>query len=203
MDDFEAKRLVLALEDQEAAPEQALPADLEAVAAEQRNIRRLLAATPSEDPGPGFAAAVMARLLLAPAPWYRRLGTWLWRPRQFSLRWNLGTAGLFLVAAASPAALFLMRSAPEADAEGRAITLVFVAPQAKNVSLAGDFNDWQPARQPMRDEAGDGVWTTTIRLAPGRYEYMFVVNGEEWVPDPLARVRRPDGFGRENAVLDL
>jgi hypothetical protein len=31
---------------------------------------------------------------------------------------------------------------------------------------------------------------------------MFVVDGE-WVTDPAAAERRPDGFGRENAVLRL
>ena len=200
-DDIEVKRLAAALEEDGAGEARVLPTDLEAAATEQRVVKRLLAATSIEDPGPTFVAAVMVRLSEAPAPWYRDLGHWLWRPRQLSLRWNPATVGLLLAVVASLVVVYLWRSVRES--ENRSITLVFVAPQAESVAVAGDFNNWQPARQPMRDETGGGVWTTTLELTPGRYEYMFVVNGQEWVPDPLARVRRPDGFGRENAVLDL
>ena len=37
----------------------------------------------------------------------------------------------------------------------------------------------------------------------GRYEYQFLVEGERWVTDPLAVSRRPDGFGYQNAVVNL
>jgi hypothetical protein len=32
---------------------------------------------------------------------------------------------------------------------------------------------------------------------------MFIEDGQRWVTDPLAAQTRDDGFGRENAVLDL
>jgi 1,4-alpha-glucan branching enzyme len=48
-----------------------------------------------------------------------------------------------------------------------------------------------------------GVWTVELPLAPGRrYEYMFVVDGR-WVTDPTAPASVDDGFGGQNAVLDL
>jgi len=48
-----------------------------------------------------------------------------------------------------------------------------------------------------------GVWTTTIRLKPGRYQYMFVIDGKQWLADPLATEDAGDGFGSNNAVLDV
>jgi hypothetical protein len=32
---------------------------------------------------------------------------------------------------------------------------------------------------------------------------MFVVNGEQWIADPFAVERSDDGFGSQNAVLDV
>lgn len=58
------------------------------------------------------------------------------------------------------------------------------APGAKAVSVVGDFSAWQPIS--LFDHDGDGVWTVTVALPPGRYEYAFVVDGR-WVgQDPLA-----------------
>jgi hypothetical protein len=45
------------------------------------------------------------------------------------------------------------------------------------VSVAGDFNGWNAASNPMSDNDGDGVWETTLPLAPGSIEYKFVASG--------------------------
>ncbi len=84
----------------------------------------------------------------------------------------------------------------------RVVRLVF--PQtgaARTVSVAGDFNGWQPEGLPLVQR--QGVWTIDLALPPGIYEYMFVVDGQQWVTDPLARTTRDDGYGGENAILDL
>lgn len=55
---------------------------------------------------------------------------------------------------------------------------------AKAVTVVGDFSAWQPIA--LFDHDGDGVWSVTVALPPGRYEYAFVVDGR-WVgQDPLA-----------------
>jgi len=41
------------------------------------------------------------------------------------------------------------------------------------VFLSGTFNSFSPDANPMEDADGDGVWTTTIDLNPGSYEYKF------------------------------
>ena len=48
----------------------------------------------------------------------------------------------------------------------------------------GNFNDWEAT--PLSDDDGDGIWTASIPLSPGRYEYAFVVDGRWWGQDPLA-----------------
>ena len=57
-------------------------------------------------------------------------------------------------------------------------------------------------RTPLEQTSG-GAWTVTIPLQPGRYEYMFVVDGKEWIADPFAVEQSDDGFGSRNAVLDV
>jgi hypothetical protein len=71
----------------------------------------------------------------------------------------------------------------------------------ERVTVAGTFNDWKPEATALRRV--DGLWSTTLVLPPGSYEYMFVENGEHWKTDPLATITRDDGFGNVNAVLDL
>jgi hypothetical protein len=61
---------------------------------------------------------------------------------------------------------------------------VIAAPGAKSVAVVGDFSAWQPI--PLSDPDGDGIWSASIPLPPGRYEYAFLVDGK-WVgQDPLA-----------------
>ena len=82
------------------------------------------------------------------------------------------------------------------------VRLVMLQPGARSVQAAGDFNGWNPASTPL-EPTTSGAWTVTLRLEPGRYEYMFVVDGERWVADPFAIEQTDDGFGARNAVLDV
>jgi len=79
---------------------------------------------------------------------------------------------------------------------------VLVAPQAASVALVGDFNDWDPARSPMR-AAHSGLWATIVPLAPGRYHYAFLVNGVEWRRDPGAPLALDDDFGSPSSVVTV
>jgi hypothetical protein len=71
------------------------------------------------------------------------------------------------------------------------------------VAIAGDFNSWNPGDNLLEDPDGDGIWTGTLKLKPGRYEYMFVIDGKNWVPDPNALRYVKDGFGNKNAILEI
>ncbi len=71
--------------------------------------------------------------------------------------------------------------------------------QATTVCLAGDFNGWNEEAHCMIQE--QGVWKLCIELPPGRHAFVFVVDGDRWVPDPTVLLRERDGFGGENSIL--
>jgi len=73
------------------------------------------------------------------------------------------------------------------------------APGAKAVFLAGTFNEWDPASQPMTRN-GNGEWKTAMSLKPGTYEYRFVVDGE-WRDDPACEARHLNEFGTYNSLM--
>lgn len=70
---------------------------------------------------------------------------------------------------------------------------------AHKVSVAGSFNDWQPNKLDLIP-TGNGNWARELVLAPGTYEYRFVVDGD-WKGDPAAKRSVPNPFGTTNAVL--
>jgi len=72
---------------------------------------------------------------------------------------------------------------------------------AAAVSVAGTFNDWHPTTKTMHS-SGVGHWWKEASLAPGIYEYCFIVDGQ-WIPDPLARESVPNPFGGRNSILNV
>lgn len=74
--------------------------------------------------------------------------------------------------------------------------------EATTVGVAGSWNGWDPAQAPM-ERVSDGLFRATVYLPDGHHEYMFVLNGTDWVTDPAAGSWHNDGFGRRNAVLEL
>ncbi len=162
---------------------------------------------------PGLTERVMAEIdrlppagVVAPSgpvSWWRRP----WTIRLTPLR-GLGlAAGLAALAlavyvmrspAGSPAALEARRDAPA----GRLTQFVLVAPEASAVTVVGDFNDWSLSATPLERAPGDGVWSVTVPLVPGRYRYAFVVNGAIWRNDPETPAAE-DEFGRANSVVTV
>ena len=106
-----------------------------------------------------------------------------------------------LAAAAVLGAVLIARPWARGGNGADAFQFVLVAPQAASVSLVGDFNDWDPARSPMK--TAQGVWATVVQLTPGRYRYAFLVNGVEWRADPSAPRAIDDEFGTPSSVVTV
>lgn len=89
-----------------------------------------------------------------------------------------------------------------------AVRFTLHAPEAQSVFLVGTFNGWNEEATPMeRCELGE--WMTSLPLAPGRYEYKFVIDGE-WVcaPGPDEQSFEspgavPNEYGTWNRVLEV
>jgi 1,4-alpha-glucan branching enzyme len=70
---------------------------------------------------------------------------------------------------------------------------------AASVSVAGSFNNWQPENKRLHSSE-NGRWFKETALAPGAYEYRFVVDGK-WLADPMAKRCVDNPFGGKNSVL--
>ena len=80
---------------------------------------------------------------------------------------------------------------------------VFTLPEfksARDVHLAGSFNNWNPGELPM--SKGTYGWTINLYLAEGTYTYKFVVDGK-WYENPASTSRLPDGHNGFNSVLQM
>lgn len=86
----------------------------------------------------------------------------------------------------------------------------YKAPAARQVNLAGEFNNWvgtvggnriDPNIDAMSDPDGDGIWEITVPLPPGRYQYKFLVDQVDWQEDPGNPETTEDGFGGLNSIL--
>jgi hypothetical protein len=131
----------------------------------------------------------------------RRLLRWLATPRAITLRvrpvWSLAFA-----AVAAFLTLFPIGGAgPEIGEHEGIAQFVGRFPGAQTVHVVGSFNDWRPGSIALEDVDQDGLWRATVVLPAGAYEYMFVVDGERWVPDHLAERLVADDFGRENSII--
>ncbi len=157
---------------------------------------------------PSVAGRVMDEIRRSPAPApapapgvaLRRVADWLAQPRAVTLRlrpfWPLAVA-------ATLAAVVLVRGEEQVAPGAKEGIAQFVGhfPGARSVEVVGSFNDWRLGDLALRDDDHDGIWRGAVMLPAGQHEYMFVVDGERWVSDPLAGRYVDDGFGRANALL--
>lgn len=126
---------------------------------------------------PDLEAKVMARVLAEARPSRPPRRVWLWPA---------------LALAAGAALVVLMP-------REKKVAFSLDAPQASSVAIVGDFNDWKPTPLSRKGSA----WEIRVRLAPGQYNYAFVIDGARWVPDPRAPRNAVDDFGSPNSVVSV
>jgi 1,4-alpha-glucan branching enzyme len=108
---------------------------------------------------------------------------------------------------------FIKRRLPPPSQTADGVVFRFMAPSARIVQLAGNWpeNDWLRGQAQtgsflvgeMKDEDGDGIFTRVEKLGPGRYQYKFVIDRNNWKEDPNNPNRTDDGYGGFNSLLDV
>jgi len=78
----------------------------------------------------------------------------------------------------------------------------FRDPQAKEVKIAGSFNDWCPDENVITRREEDGTWQKIVFVHPGSYEYRLVVDGD-WEADPNNEAQVSNSLGGVNSVLHV
>ena len=80
-----------------------------------------------------------------------------------------------------------------------AVTFSLKAPEAREVYVTGDFNDWK-LDDNSRMNLKNGSWSKRLSLTKGKYHYRFVIDGK-WVEDPNNPVQEINPFGELNSAL--
>jgi len=106
---------------------------------------------------------------------------------------------------------YLEKSFGSLDINGDMVVFRVKVPSARTVQLAGDWprNNWARGDAEegevlvaLMERSGDGgVWEFAVRLGPGRYRYLFLVNETEWLLDPENPRVVDDGRGGKANLL--
>jgi 1,4-alpha-glucan branching enzyme len=81
------------------------------------------------------------------------------------------------------------------------VDFTLFAPEAREVFLVGEFNQWDTRSMPMKRDK-KGVWKCKTKLPSGHYEYKFYVDGN-WLEDIKGSEAVFNPFGTQNLVMEV
>jgi len=82
------------------------------------------------------------------------------------------------------------------------VTFTVHAEKGKAVYVAGEFNNWDPTAKKMAYKAKEGLYSASMKLAPGDYQYKFVIDGT-WCADPENVNSVANDQGTFNSVVSV
>ncbi len=129
----------------------------------------------------GLTNRVMARVFSRPTP------------RPILLEWRTWAAAALLLVG-----IGLGRWSAKGQGQ-MAVQFMLEAEKAQNVSLVGDFTNWEPV--PLNRKGARWVLNTKVPVNQ-RFQYAYVLNGRLLVVDPRAEIVETDGTGTCYSVLD-
>ena len=134
----------------------------------------------------------------------------LFMPRRLfvtPLPWSLGVT-IALLFAGLIGAKVALRGIPAEEVEGffdgdvKHVQFMLVQREASKVSVAGDFNAWDPQHSKFQaHHIGGGVWTVTAPVPVGHHRYSFVVDDTLWLADPNAPIANGNDYGLPKSAL--
>jgi chromosome partitioning protein len=82
------------------------------------------------------------------------------------------------------------------------VTFAMESSVAKDIHVAGDFNEWKINDESRLARGENGCWEKRVRLPHGRYRYKFVVDGE-WKVDSNNLAREINAFGSFDSIMEI
>ena len=82
----------------------------------------------------------------------------------------------------------------------KSVTFTVHAEAGQEVRLAGSFTDWETKAKKMTFKKKNGVYSATVKLAPGEYQYKFII-GDKWATDDQNTEFVPNDKGTFNSKL--
>jgi glycosidase len=82
----------------------------------------------------------------------------------------------------------------------------YVDAEAESVWVSGTFTNWGAslAAGAVAMQKEGSLWRTTVTIEdPGPHLYKFIVNEDQWIPDPANPVVQDDGLGSFNSVVEV
>lgn len=170
-------------------------------------IKIMIREMPDIGPPDRLLSSVMEAIKAKKVPFRIRAYRWARTPRSITLTPLHAIPAMALLAILAFSGVYLHGPGglnPVFHQSNGLIPVVFTLnmPEARTVHVIGSFNNWAPQPCELHKDNGRTRWTLTLRLAPGRYEYAFLVDGKV-MPDPSAEFYQDDGFGNQNTVLAL
>ena len=82
------------------------------------------------------------------------------------------------------------------------VTFAVESPAAKDIYIAGDFNDWKINDESRLARLENGYWEKRVKLPHGKYRYKFVVDGE-WTIDSKNQGYEINAFGSFDSIMEI
>ena len=167
-----------------------------------KRIRQL----PDAEPPPEMVFRIVSSLEPKQVSFWRRCFQWISTPKTITItpfKWAPAMVCILLLFWLNFIQGFDEKTVSHMGGTPSKITLTFRFdhPGARTVALVGTFNEWTPDLCSMKLDPESKLWVCRVTVAPGRYEYAFLVNGEKIMPDPSAVFTQLDGFGNYNSVI--
>jgi len=164
---------------------------------------------PDLEPPSNLLTSVMQSIQPKKLSWMQRVALWAKSPKSFTFTpLRLAPVAVALIGILFVSGYWIYRQKdlrfyPTQSESQIPIVFNLSIPDAQAVAVVGTFNGWKPRGYEMQFNPDKKIWSLTVRLPEGRYEYAFLVDGQRVLPDPEASLYQDDGFGNENSVMIL
>jgi len=164
---------------------------------------------PDLEPPSNLLTSVMQSIQPKKLPLMRRVALWAKSPKSFTFTpMRLAPVAMVLIGILVVSGYWVFRQKdlwfhPNQAESHIPVVFNLNIPEARAVAVVGTFNGWKPNGYEMQFNPEKKIWSITVRLPEGRYEYAFLVDGQRVLPDPEATLYQDDGFGNENSVMIL